>query len=151
MIKVYLGTDHAGFELKEKVKAFLQKEGYDVEDCGALTYDKNDDYPDFCSKAAEGVAQNKGAMGFVFGKSGAGECIVANKIKGIRAVLAINEKNVQLAREHNNANVLSLGSDFVTDEKANELAKLFLETPFSGEERHQRRIDKITDIENSKP
>lgn len=147
MMKVYLGTDHAGYELKEKVKAFLQKEGYDVADCGALMFDKNDDYPDFCSKAAEGVAENSGAMGFVFGKSGAGECIVANKIKGIRAVLAINEKNVQLSREHNDANVLSLGSDFVSDEKACELAKLFLNTPFSGEERHKRRIEKIKKLE----
>lgn len=146
-MKVYLGTDHAGFDLKEKVKAFLQKEGYDVADCGALTFDKNDDYPDFCSKAAKGVAENSGAMGFVFGKSGAGECIVANKVNGIRAVLAINEKNVQLSREHNDANILSLGSDFVGDEKACQLAKLFLNTSFSGEERHKRRIEKITQLE----
>lgn len=150
MMKVFLGTDHAGFELKGKVKAYLQKEGYDVVDCGALTYDKNDDYPDFCSKAAEGVAKNAGAMGFVFGKSGAGECIVANKVKGIRAVVAFNENNVQLSREHNNANVLSLGSDFVSNEKACELAKLFLITPFSAEERHKRRIEKITELENTK-
>lgn len=148
-MKAYLGTDHAGFDLKEKVKTFLQKEGYAVIDCGALTFDKNDDYPDFCSKAAEGVAGNKGAMGFVFGKSGAGECIVANKVKGIRAVLAINEQNVQLSREHNDANVLSLGSDFVSVEKACALAKLFLETPFSNEERHKRRIEKIKKLEES--
>jgi len=148
-MKVYLGTDHAGFELKESVKAFLQKEGFDVIDCGAEAYDKDDDYPDFCAKAAQGVSQAEGSMGIVFGKSGAGECIVANKIKGVRSFLGINEENVRLAREHNDANVLSLGSAFVSNEKANELAKLFLETPFSNEERHQRRINKIKQIEEN--
>lgn len=146
-MKVFLGADHAGFDLKEHVKKFLQENKYDVVDCGALTFDKNDDYPDFCSKAAMGVAKTPGSFGFVFGKSGAGEAIVANKIKGIRAILAINEKNVTLARDHNDANVLSLGSDFVTFEKACELAKLFLETQFSNEERHKRRIEKIKKLE----
>jgi ribose 5-phosphate isomerase B len=148
-MKVYLGTDHAGFELKESVKASLQKEGYEVIDEGALAYDKNDDYPDFCAKAARGVSETEGSMGIVFGKSGAGECIVANKIKGIRSFLGINEENVRLAREHNDANVLSLGSAFVSDDQANTLAKLFLTTPFSNEERHKRRIDKISKLENS--
>ncbi len=146
-MKVFLGTDHAGFDLKEHVKKFLQENKYDVVDCGALSFDKNDDYPDFCSKAAIGAAKAPDSFGFVFGKSGAGECIVANKIKGIRAVLGINEKNVQLAREHNDANVLSLGSDFVSNEKACDLALLFLKTPFSNEERHKRRIEKIKKLE----
>lgn len=149
-MKVYLGTDHAGFELKESVKAFLQREGYEVIDCGALSYDKQDDYPDFCAKAAKGVSENPGTMGIVFGKSGAGECIVANKVNGTRSFLGINEENVRLAREHNDANVLSLGSAFVSNEKANELAKLFLETPFSNEERHMRRIEKIRKLEEAK-
>ena len=146
-MKVFLGTDHAGFELKESVKAFLKKEGHEVVDCGAFSYDKNDDYPDFCAKAAQGASQESGSMGIVFGKSGAGECIVANKIPGIRSFLGISEENVRLAREHNDVNVLSLGSAFVSDEQANELAKLFLETPFSNEERHKRRIEKIRKIE----
>lgn len=147
-MKVYLGADHAGFELKEKVKSYLQKQGYEVEDCGAFQFDKADDYPDFISKAAVGVAKDPSSKSIVFGKSGAGEAIVANKIKGVRAFLGINEENVRLAREHNDANVLSLGSAFVTEEQAFELVKLFLETPFSNEERHKRRVAKISKIED---
>ena len=147
-MKVYLAADHAGFELKEKVKSFLQKEGYEVEDCGAFQFDQYDDYPDFIGKAAVGVSKDPLSKGIVFGKSGAGEAIVANKIKGIRAFLGINEENVRLAREHNDANVLSLGCVFVTEEQTYELAKLFLETPFSNEERHKRRIEKIKKIED---
>ncbi|MCL5432808.1 MAG: RpiB/LacA/LacB family sugar-phosphate isomerase [Patescibacteria group bacterium] len=147
-MKIFLGTDHAGFELKEYVKNFLQKEGYDVVDRGASSFNKDDDYPDFISKASIGVSENPGSKGIVFGKSGAGECIVANKIKNVRAFLGINEENVRLAREHNDANVLSLGSAFVSNDKACDLAKLFIETPFSGDERHKRRIEKIKQIEN---
>ena len=83
-MKVFLGTDHAGFELKEKIKSYLQELGYEVEDCGAFTFDKNDDYPDFIARAAMGVSKDPDSRGIVFGKSGAGEAIVANKIKGIR-------------------------------------------------------------------
>lgn len=148
-MKIFLGTDHAGLELKNHIKGFLEKEGYMVEDCGAYEYNKEDDYPDFCSKAALGVAKNPGSFGIVFGKSGAGECIVANKVDGIRAFLAVNEENVRLARQHNDANVLSLGSEFATGEKAEQLVKLFLETSFSGDERHMRRIEKIKKLESS--
>lgn len=148
-MKFFLGSDHAGFELKEELKNFLAEQGYDIEDCGAKELNPNDDYPDFCSEVAKKVAQNSSSMGFVFGKSGAGEAIVANKINGIRAVLAINEENVRLAREHNDANVLSFGSIFYDIETAKKLAKLFLETSFSNEERHVRRIKKIGELENS--
>lgn len=148
-MKIYLATDHAGFELKEKLKISLEEEGFKVEDCGAFKFDKDDDYPDFIMTAAEKVARNPGCFGVVFGKSGQGEQIVANKVKGIRAALGFNEENVRLAREHNNANVLSLGFDFVPFEKAKDLIKLFVSTPFTNEERHVRRIDKITKIENS--
>lgn len=147
-MKIYLATDHAGFELKEDLKKYLKEEGFEIEDCGAFKYDKNDDYPDFIRTAAERVAQNPGSFAVVFGKSGQGEQIAANKIKGIRAALGFNEENVRLAREHNNANVLSLGFDFVPFEKAKDLIKLFVSTPFTNEERHVRRIDKITKIEN---
>ncbi len=147
-MKVYLGTDHAGFELKEYVKSYLQKEGYDVTDCGALEFNKTDDYPDFIGKVGEAVSKDPSSRSIVFGKSGAGECIVANKYKGVRAFLGINRENVELARQHNDANVLSLGSAFVNNEEACFLAKLFLETPFSEEERHKRRIGKIITIEN---
>ncbi len=147
-MKIYLGTDHAGFEFKESIKQFLTKEGYEVEDCGAFTFDKNDDYPDFISKVAEKISGDPSSFGIVLGKSGAGECMVANKYKGIRAFLAVNENNVRLAREHNDANIISLGSEIVTLEEAKNLIKLFLEIPFSNEERHVRRINKIKEIEN---
>jgi ribose 5-phosphate isomerase B len=146
-MKVYLGADHAGLELKDKIKTHLLEDNFDVKDCGALVYDKNDDFPDFIAKAASGVSENPGSIGIVFGKSGAGECIVANKLKGIRAILGFSKKNVELSRLHNNANVLSLGSKFVDEKTAKELVKIFLETPFSNEERHKRRIEKISKLE----
>lgn len=148
-MKIYLATDHAGFELKEKVKKYLLSKNYDIKDCGAFEFNKADDYPDFVKSAALKVSEDKGSFGIVLGKSGAGEAIVANKIKGVRAVLCFNSENAKLAREHNDANVLSLGSGFVDFEKAKELIEAFLETPFSNEERHIRRVKKITEIENN--
>ncbi len=147
-MKVYLAADHAGFSLKEKVKEYLIKNGYEAEDCGAFEVNPDDDYPDFVEKAAVKVAQDVSSKGIIFGKSGAGEAIAANKIKGIRAILGFNEENVRLARLDNDANVLSLGSSFVDEEKASVLAKLFLGTPFSEEPRHKRRIEKIRQLEN---
>lgn len=147
-MKVYLATDHAGFALKEKVKEYLLQEGYKVEDCGAYQYNKDDDYPDFIAKVGEAICSDqKNSRGIIFGKSGAGEAIVANKYKGVRAFLAVNEKNVLLARKHNDANVISLGSEIVSVEQAKKLAKLFLTTPLSKEDRHVRRIEKIKAIE----
>lgn len=148
-MKIYLGTDHAGFDFKEKIKEYLTQENYDVVDCGAYSFDKNDDYPDFIGKVGENVSADINSRGIVLGKSGAGECIVANKYKGVRAFLAVNEKNVKLAREHNDANVISSGSEIVSLEEAKTLIKTFLETPFSGDERHVRRINKIKEIEGS--
>lgn len=147
MTNVYLGTDHAGFEYKEKVKTLLEKLGYTPVDCGAFEYDKDDDYPDFCADAARKVAADPGSFGVVFGKSGAGECIVANKIPGIRSFLAVNEKNVRLAREHNDANIMSIGFEFIEEGNLETLLKTFLETPFTNEERHKRRIEKISKLE----
>lgn len=148
-MKIFLGTDHAGFAFKEEIKSFLLKKQYDVEDCGAYEFDKDDDYPDFIAKAARQVAKTPGSFGIVLGKSGAGECIVANKINGIRAFLAVNKENVLLARQHNDANVISFGSSLLSVASAKELLLLFLTTPFSQEERHKRRIDKITQLEQS--
>lgn len=147
-MKIYLGTDHAGFELKEKIKSFLLQKGFEIEDCGAFEFDKNDDYPDFISKASTKTSQDSSSFGIVFGKSGAGECIAANKIKGIRAILGFNLENVKLSREHNDANVLSLGSAFVDSKLAKKMIIIFLETKFTNEERHVRRINKIKEIEN---
>lgn len=148
-MKIYLGTDHAGFKLKEEIKQFLSID-YEVEDCGADVFDEQDDYPDFIVKAAKGVSENPGCMGIIFGGSGQGEAIVANKHKGIRAVV-YNTENldlIMLAREHNNANMLSIGARFVSGEHAKQAVKLFLDTPFSGDERHKRRIEKISQIES---
>lgn len=148
-MKVYLASDHAGFDLKKKVQEFLVAQNYEVEDCGDFAPIAGDDYPDFISKASEKVSKDPNSMGIVFGKSGAGEEIVANKFANIRAVIGFSRENVILSRKDNDANILSLGSEFVSDEKALELAKLFLETPFSNEKRHQRRIEKIKRIEDN--
>ncbi len=146
-MKVYLAADHAGFELKEKIKTFLSQRGYETEDLGAYAFDKDDDYPDFIQKAAEKVSEDPLSKAVVFGKSGTGEAIVANKFKNVRAVLGFGRENVKLSREHNDANVLSIGSYFVDEELAKELVRVFLETPFSNDQRHVRRLNKIREIE----
>lgn len=150
-MKVYLAADHAGFELKEEIKKFLQNKNYEVEDLGAEGFNAEDDYPDFIAKAAEKVSnESSWSFAIVFGKSGAGEAIVANKFKNIRAVLGFSNENVKLSREHNNANILSLGSYFTDFEKAKQMVEIFIETSFSGDERHTRRINKIKEIEQKK-
>lgn len=164
-MKVYLATDHTGLELKNTIKDFLEKNGYDVEDCGAYEYDKDDDYPDFIGKAAQGVSENQTALGIVMGGSGQGEQMVANKYKGIRCALfytpAIPAQSVdisgktstdpfeiiKLTRQHNHANMLSLGVRFLSEDDAKHAVKVFLETQVSSEERHVRRVEKIKKIE----
>lgn len=148
-MKIYLAADHAGFPLKESVKKHLEEKGIEFEDLGNVVQDRDDDYPDFISEAAHKVASDKESLGLVFGKSGNGEAIVANKISGIRCAVGFNEESVRLARVHNDANILSLGSSFVDPDTALRLVDLFLDTPFSKEERHQRRIDKIKTLENA--
>lgn len=144
---VYFATDHAGFELKNTLLTFVRDElGYEVVDCGAHEYDENDDYPGLIRKAAEAVSENPTeARGIVLGGSGNGEAIVANKVHGVRAALyhGGNLDIVKLSREHNDANVLSLGGRFVSPDEAKEAVRIWLSTPFSGEERHRRRIDAI--------
>ena len=146
-MKVYLASDHAGFKLKEEIKKFLLLNSYEVEDEGAFSFEKYDDYPVLIAKAAEKVSNDPSSFAVVFGKSGAGEEIVANKFKNVRAIIGFSEENVILARQHNNANVLSLGSEFDDLEKSKKLVELFLKTPFSNEERHERRIEEINQIE----
>lgn len=147
-MKIYIGTDHAGFELKEQLKVLLSDLGCEVEDKGAFTFDPTDDYPDFVRPVAEAVAQDEGSFGIVFGKSGEGEAMATDKVEGIRtAVYYGGSLDIpRLAREHNNANVLSLGAGFLTEDEAKQAVKIFIETPFSGEERHQRRVEKIEDV-----
>lgn len=143
MTKIYIGTDHAGFELKEELVKFLKNLSYEVEDKGAYKFDEADDYPDFIFPVAEAVSQNEDSKGIVIGGSGQGEAMVANKVKDIRAAVVYDEYSAKMSREHNDANVMSLGARTVSVEEAKKLVKLWLGTPFSGEERHQRRINKI--------
>jgi len=143
---IYIGADHRGFKLKEILKIFLKENGHEVVDFGNSNYDENDDYPDFilpvAKKVAESPEQNRG---IVLGGSGQGEAMAANRIKGVRAavIYSYNEDIIKLSREHNDANVLSLGASFLNEEQAKKAVKLWLETPFSGEERHIKRIKKI--------
>ena len=143
--KIFLGTDHAGFELKEHVKSYLLESGFEVEDCGAYSYDKDDDYPDFIIPAAKKTAENQGSRGIIFGASGQGEAIAANRIKGVRAALYYgnNIEIVRLSRTHNDSNVLSLGARFLAKDEAIKAVKAWLGTDFSSEPRHARRIRKI--------
>lgn len=144
-MKIYIGGDHAGFGLKEELKAFLQKLGYEIEDRGPYKYDPQDDYPDFVRPVAQAVSSEKDSLGIIIGGSGQGEAMVANRIKGARAAVYYGgpEEIIKLSKEHNNANILSLGARFLEAEQAKKAVKLWLETPFSGEERHKRRIEKI--------
>ena len=147
-MKVYIGTDHAGFEYKEAIKEALIADGYEVEDMGNTVYEELDDYPDFIYPVAKTVAEDpENRRGIVLGGSGQGEAIVANKVKGIRAAIAFSEFVVKASREHNNANVLSFGQRACTKEEAIVWSKLWLKTEFPGEERHVRRINKIKDLE----
>lgn len=143
--KIFLGADHAGFELKEHVKKYLMQSGMQVEDEGAHKLNAQDDYPDFVIPVAKKVAKNPNSRGIISGASGQGEAIAANKIKGIRAALYYggNIEIVKLSRTHNNSNILSLGARFLTKEEAIEAVKIWLKTGFSNEPRHMRRIKKI--------
>jgi len=143
---IYIGADHRGFQLKEIIKIFLKEIGYEVVDFGNTIYDENDDYPDFVLPVAKKVAENpEQNRGIVLGASGQGEAIAANKVKGIRAAVFYGgpEEIIKLSREHNNANILSLGASFLSEEQARQAVRVWLETSFSGEERHIRRIRKI--------
>lgn len=144
-MKIYIGSDHAGFLLKEKLKIHLTLLGHDVVDKGAFSLNENDDYPDFIKPTAEAVSKDEGSMGLILGGSGEGEAIDANKIHGIRAIeyYGKNLEIVKLGREHNNANILSLGARFLSEEEAKEAVETFLNTKFSLDERHIRRINKI--------
>ncbi len=145
-MKIYIGSDHAGFELKEKLVFFLKSLNYDVEDKGAYTYDANDDYPDFVKPVAEAVsADPKNSRGIVLGGSGEGEGIATDRFKNVRTAVWYGGDlgPLKLSREHNDANILSLGARFISSGEAQEAVKLWLETPFSNDERHVRRISKL--------
>lgn len=147
-MKIHLGCDHAGFELKEKVAQYLKSKGHEVIDHGAKTYDALDDYPVFCFLAAKGAAQDPSSLAIVMGGSGNGEQIAANKIKGVRAALAWSVETAKLAREHNNANVMGIGGRMHTESESLAIVDAFINTNFSNDERHMRRINQLSEYEN---
>src|SRR3989344_6357660 len=148
---IYIGADHRGFNLKESLKQFLKDEGYEVIDVGNDHYDKDDDYPDFAALAAHAVSQDSiNRRGVLICGSGAGMNIVANKFEGVRAVSINNSEQAKLSRNDGDSNIISLSADFIDKEKAEDILRVWLKTPFSGDERHKRRLKKIMKIENGK-
>lgn len=164
-MKIYLATDHAGFKLKEIVKEELLGQGYDVIDCGATSFHTDDDYPDFVSVAAEKISEFPYDRAIIFGGNGQAEAFLANKYPGVKAVVFYGTKvpviavdvhgrvsedpfeMIRLVREHDNANILSIGARFVTQTEALQAVRLFLTTAFPEDERHMRRLKKVADIE----
>jgi ribose 5-phosphate isomerase B len=144
-MKIYLASDHAGFELKVALKIMLVEEGHEVEDFGAHQYEPEDDYPDTVTKVATAVASDPESRGIVLGGSGQGEAMACNRIKGARAAVYYGGPNeiLRVSREHNNANILSLGARFMTEKEAKSAVTEWLSTPFSNEERHVRRLAKF--------
>ncbi len=150
-MKIYLAADHAGFELKEKLKKYLQELNYEIKDFGAFEYNPEDDYPDFISLAAKAVADDpEDSRGIILGGSGQGEAMIANRLRGVRAVVCDDNSNleakVKVWREHNNSNVLSFGARFIDEDSARAAVKMWLEFSFIGEPRHSRRLKKIDKI-----
>jgi ribose 5-phosphate isomerase B len=146
-MRLHLATDHAGFEFKEELLAHLTAAGHDVVDHGAFEYDSQDDYPGFCFSAAEAVVAEPGSLGIVIGGSGNGEQIAANKVPGVRASLGYTPEIAALTRQHNDANVIGIGARMHSTEEAIAIVDAFVATPFSGDARHQRRIDQLAAYE----
>jgi ribose 5-phosphate isomerase B len=149
-MRVYLGSDHAGFELKAHLASHLAAKGYEVVDVGAHAYDPEDDYPAFCTATGERVVADPGSLAVVIGGSGNGEQIAANKVIGVRAALAWNLETARLAREHNDANVVAVGARQHSRDEATALVETFLATPFSNDPRHARRIAQVAEYERSR-
>ncbi len=149
-MRVHIGSDHAGFDLKNYLAMALREDGHDVVDHGPTEYDAEDDYPVYCIPAAEAAVAESGSLCVVIGGSGNGEQIAANKVKGTRAALAYNLDTAKLGRQHNDANVISIGARMHSEEEALEMVRMFLATPFSGDERHARRIRLLADYEASR-
>ncbi|KAM9863819.1 ribose-5-phosphate isomerase [Leucobacter sp. BZR 635] len=152
-MRIHVATDHAGLEFSQQLQQHLRDRGFEVIDHGPAEYDALDDYPSFCINAALGVARDERdgveALGVVFGGSGNGEQMAANKVQGIRAALVWNESTATLAREHNNANVISIGARQHDVADAVKFIDLFIDTPFPGDERHVRRIAQLGEYEQT--
>ena len=155
MPKVLLATDHAGFELKEKLKSYIESLGHEIKDFGAHEYNRDDDFTDFIIPLAKEISKDANLKGIILGGSGQGEAMVANKFKNVRAIVYYGPTSqssdganaplsiINLSRQHNDANILSLGARFLSDNEAKRAVKSWLETPFSGDERHVRRLEKV--------
>ena len=148
-MRIHIGSDHAGLELKAALIEYLESKGHRVIDHGPFEFDAADDYPDFCIPAAVATVADPGSLGIVLGGSGNGEQIAANKVKGVRAALAWSVETAQLAKEHNNANVVGIGGRMHSIDECKRIIDAFIETPFSNDERHIRRINKITKYEDT--
>ena len=149
-MRVHLGSDHAGLDLKAHLISWLTEHGYEPVDHGPFQFDALDDYPVFCLRAAEGVAADPGSLGVVIGGSGNGEQIAANKVPGIRCALAWSEETASLARQHNDAQVVAVGGRMHPIEDMTRFVEVFLGSSFSGEERHVRRLGEIGDYERTR-
>lgn len=148
---LYIGTDHGGFKLKEALKVYLKELNFELEDLGALELNLDDDYPDFAVAVAKKVSENtEENRGILICRSGVGADVVANKVKGIRSALCFDAAQAKASRNDDNANVLSLASDFTAEDKAKEIVKIWLETPYAKLERYERRLNKIKNIEELK-
>jgi ribose 5-phosphate isomerase B len=149
-MRVHLGSDHAGFELKSHLAGWLKDHGHEAVDHGPHHFDPDDDYPPFVLRAAVGAASEPGSLGIVIGGSGNGEAIAANKVLGVRAAVVWNEEIASLARQHNDANIISIGARMHTLDAAARFVEVFLATPYSGGDRHTRRIRQLADYERSR-
>jgi ribose 5-phosphate isomerase B len=150
MARVHIGGDHAAYELLVDLVDFLGSEGHDVTNHGPHEYDALDDYPVFCLRTAEAVAADPGSLGVVLGGSGNGEQMAANKVAGIRAALCYDDELARLAREHNDARVISIGARMTTTDQARSMVRTFLATPFSEDPRHVRRIAMVSAYEQDR-
>ena len=146
-MKVFIGADHGGFELKKKLIAWLSEQQHDIVDCGNTRFDPTDDFPDFAFAVADRVAADPESRGIVLCRSAGGVTIAANKVKGVRAVTGVNPTDVAHNRGHDDANVLAISGDYTGENEAKELVRVFLTTPFAGEERFVRRLNKIKERE----
>ena len=147
-MRIHIGSDHAGLELKGALVTYLQTQGHSVTDHGPHEFDALDDYPDFCIPAAIATVEDFGSLGIVLGGSGNGEQIAANKVRGVRAALAWSVETAKLAREHNDANVVGIGGRMHSISECQAIIDAFIQTPFSKDERHIRRINKISTYED---
>jgi ribose 5-phosphate isomerase B len=148
-MRVHLGSDHAGYELKSHLITWLAEQGHEPVDHGAATFDADDDYPPFCIAAAQAAVDEPGSLAIVIGGSGNGEQIAANKVQGARAALAWSTETAELARQHNDAQVVSIGARMHSTEEAVAIVEAFLSAEWSGVERHQRRIDMLLAYEKT--